>query len=60
MCLGNNHIMDQGSRGLRETLRVCREAGISAFGAGANINEAWQPLIIDLNDASFEEWLRAS
>lgn len=47
VCIGNNHIMDQGSDGLHDTLKICREAGISTFGAGKHLSDAREPLIVE-------------
>jgi poly-gamma-glutamate synthesis protein (capsule biosynthesis protein) len=38
--LANNHIMDHGSSGLKNTIEVCRENGILTVGAGENIIDA--------------------
>ena len=47
--IGNNHILDYGSEGLKQTLAaLCRE-NILSFGAGINLHEADQPLIIEKN-----------
>lgn len=43
--LGNNHIMDQGWPGLKRTIQLCREQGISTVGAGQNLAEAGKPLV---------------
>lgn len=40
LSLANNHILDHGEAGLRHTLMVCQEAGISAVGAGSNLETA--------------------
>jgi poly-gamma-glutamate capsule biosynthesis protein CapA/YwtB (metallophosphatase superfamily) len=45
LCLANNHIMDHGATGLRNTLDVCAKAGISTVGAGSNLQEARKILI---------------
>lgn len=45
LCLGNNHIMDHGERGLITTLEKCMEAGIPTVGAGRNLDEARQMLV---------------
>ncbi len=45
--LANNHIMDYGSEGLADTLNACEKNKISTVGAGKNINEASEVLIID-------------
>ncbi len=42
--LANNHILDHGPEGLRNTMRVCREAGIAVVGAGENLRLAGQVL----------------
>jgi poly-gamma-glutamate capsule biosynthesis protein CapA/YwtB (metallophosphatase superfamily) len=44
--LANNHAMDRGPTGLDDTFTHIRQAGIIAFGAGANDGEAELPLII--------------
>ena len=41
--LANNHAMDHGERGLRETIRSCAEAGIATVGAGEDEREAMAP-----------------
>lgn len=43
--LANNHIMDHGPQGLKNTLRICSEAEISTVGAGKNFEEARRVLI---------------
>ncbi len=45
LCLANNHIMDHGEAGFRNTLAVCQRAGIATVGAGNNLAEARQILI---------------
>ncbi len=47
--LANNHILDFGEEGLRETIRVLDEAGIMHAGAGLNIEEAKKPALIIKN-----------
>lgn len=49
VCLANNHIMDQGEDGLRSTINLCEKAGLETVGAGENLQEARQPLIIERN-----------
>lgn len=46
--LGNNHLMDHGPHGLENTVRHCRENGISCVGAGENLHSAEQVLIRDV------------
>ena len=43
--LANNHIMDQGWRGLESTLRACHQVGLETFGAGRNLEAADRWLI---------------
>ncbi len=43
--MANNHILDHGPEGLENTLKVCKEAGISTVGAGKNLKEAKKILI---------------
>jgi len=47
--LANNHILDMGAEGLQETINHCTSAGLKYFGAGQNIGEAIQPLILEHN-----------
>ncbi len=43
----NNHIMDAGPYGIESTLKTARELGVKTIGAGMNIDEAREPVIID-------------
>jgi hypothetical protein len=45
--LANNHIMDFGSKGVKETIRSCRNAGLTICGAGKNLTEAQEIPIIE-------------
>lgn len=45
--LGNNHVMDWGVAGLRETLDALQEAGLGTAGAGRDQEEAATPAIVD-------------
>jgi poly-gamma-glutamate capsule biosynthesis protein CapA/YwtB (metallophosphatase superfamily) len=47
-CLANNHILDFGYEGLKETLTVLDNAGIKSAGAGLSIAQAMQPAVITL------------
>ncbi|NOS84278.1 MAG: CapA family protein [Ignavibacteria bacterium] len=49
ICLGNNHVFDQGIAGFAETVTTLKNAGMNYFGAGKNSVEAVKPLIIDEN-----------
>jgi poly-gamma-glutamate capsule biosynthesis protein CapA/YwtB (metallophosphatase superfamily) len=44
--LGNNHVLDWGRAGLRETLSTLREAGLAAPGAGLDLDEAAAPAVL--------------
>lgn len=44
LTLANNHMMDYGKVGLRETIDACRNAGFETSGAGANLDAALQPV----------------
>ena len=43
--LANNHVLDWGYSGLKETLKTLKEAGIRYAGAGLNLNEAQAPAV---------------
>lgn len=45
--LANNHISDWGSEGLMATVKAVRDMGMYPLGAGANLDEAREPLIFD-------------
>jgi poly-gamma-glutamate synthesis protein (capsule biosynthesis protein) len=47
-CLANNHILDWGYEGLRETLRTLDAAGITHAGAGATAAEAASPATLNV------------
>lgn len=44
--LANNHSMDQGRKGLVSTIKHVKDAGMTPFGAGNDMNEARQPLLL--------------
>ncbi len=46
--LANNHVLDWGPTGLRDTLESLARAGIRAVGAGASAGEAAAPAVLDL------------
>ncbi len=48
--LANNHTMDYGAEGLLSTIDNLNLNGIKYFGAGSNLNEAFQPLFTDLKN----------
>jgi poly-gamma-glutamate synthesis protein (capsule biosynthesis protein) len=47
-CLANNHTLDWGHDGLRETLRTLDAAGIAHAGAGSGAAEAASPATLDV------------
>lgn len=49
-CLANNHILDYGADGLKETMLALRNAGISQVGAGHNYTESSKPFVADVNE----------
>jgi len=48
-CLANNHVLDYGVAGLRETLRVLARAGIRTVGAGLTDAQTLAPLSVRVN-----------
>jgi poly-gamma-glutamate capsule biosynthesis protein CapA/YwtB (metallophosphatase superfamily) len=50
--LANNHVLDWGEDGLRETLNTLDAAGIARAGAGFDPREAWRPVILPLPDGT--------
>lgn len=49
--LANNHIMDQGVKGLKKTTQILTENGLSWGGVGNNLAEASRPFIFETDDA---------
>jgi len=50
LSLANNHALDYGVQGLFTTMRALRQSGIAWVGAGENIDEAMQPVILTINE----------
>jgi poly-gamma-glutamate synthesis protein (capsule biosynthesis protein) len=50
--LANNHVLDYGRAGLRETLDVLHRAGIRTAGAGRDLDEARRPARVVLADGT--------
>jgi len=48
--LANNHVMDYGDDGLRDTLDALDSAGVAYSGAGINSDEAYRPALIRNSD----------
>lgn len=47
LSLANNHVGDFGDRSLVQTVRRLRAGGISTFGAGATVSQAWEPAAVE-------------
>lgn len=47
MSLANNHALDQGLEGMRDTMKHLQEAGIGYMGVGENDTEAFAPLLME-------------
>ena len=54
LSLANNHTLDCGEAGLRETIQKLHESGIVAFGAGANLPAAGQAFVRTVKIGSVE------
>ena len=48
LCLANNHIMDHGPAGLKNTLEVCSRAGIATVGGGMDLQSAARLHVVTL------------
>ena len=48
LTLANNHILDYSSSGVLDTIKYCKAEKFEIIGAGKNINEASDPVIIEL------------
>ncbi|MCL3779149.1 CapA family protein [Prolixibacteraceae bacterium JC049] len=49
LSLANNHILDYGIEGLKETIGLCRKNNIDFVGAGVNYEEARKPYYFEAN-----------
>ena len=49
LTLANNHILDQGKKGLESSIETLKSAGISYVGVGDSIKDAFKPKIICCN-----------
>lgn len=49
LTLANNHILDQGQDGLKETINLLKDRHISFLGAGENIDSAQKPFYITVD-----------
>ncbi len=48
--LGNNHVLDWGYPGLRETVASLRDAGLAPVGAGEDFEAAFEPIALPAPD----------
>ncbi len=48
--LANNHVLDWGRSGLKETLATLQAAGMKTAGAGPSLAEAAKPAVIEIGD----------
>jgi poly-gamma-glutamate synthesis protein (capsule biosynthesis protein) len=51
--LGSNHMIDAGSAGISQTLRILDQAGIKHTGAGMNMEQALAPAIVEVRGVTF-------
>lgn len=49
LTLAGNHVCDFGAEGMRETVRHCRERGMRTAGTGETIDEAFEPVIDEID-----------
>lgn len=47
--MSNNHVMDFGVSGLRDTVRAVEQAGMVCFGIGENDQDSRKPLVLEKN-----------
>lgn len=48
----NNHMMDYGATGLKETLDICKRNGIKTIGSGRNFEEACEVEYVNIKEKS--------
>jgi Putative enzyme of poly-gamma-glutamate biosynthesis (capsule formation) len=48
--LANNHILDYGKQGLRDTLLACENLGLPTVGSGMDLAQAQKPFIHEVKD----------
>ncbi|CCW11297.1 Capsule biosynthesis protein capA [Rhodococcus aetherivorans] len=54
--LANNHVLDFGVRGLRETVEVLTAAGLRLAGAGGDDRLAWRPATVPVGAGRVRVW----
>lgn len=50
VCMANNHTMDYGYKGLKQTFAMLDRADIMHVGAGSNLIEAIEPIVFEINN----------
>jgi poly-gamma-glutamate synthesis protein (capsule biosynthesis protein) len=53
LTMANNHVMDQGVRGLTSTTQTLKENGISYFGVGENLKNVSKSHVVNINGKKF-------
>lgn len=48
--LANNHVYDYGEQALLDTMDTLKGAGVEYFGAGKNLDEAMEPVYLNIQD----------
>lgn len=48
--MGNNHVLDCGSEGIKGTKKILFEYNILSVGVGENLDEACEPLFVEVKD----------
>lgn len=51
--LANNHIMDYGSEGVKQTIEICRQAGIETMGVNGDEKTTVKPFLTKIKEKSF-------
>src|SRR5690606_21286224 len=51
LTVANNHAYDQGTRGLRNTLRAAARRGLAAIGAGDDAERAARAVVLEAGEA---------
>eukprot|EP00562_Extubocellulus_spinifer_P019489 CAMPEP_0178582552 /NCGR_PEP_ID=MMETSP0697-20121206/23788_1 /TAXON_ID=265572 /ORGANISM="Extubocellulus spinifer, Strain CCMP396" /LENGTH=420 /DNA_ID=CAMNT_0020218297 /DNA_START=337 /DNA_END=1596 /DNA_ORIENTATION=- len=49
--MANNHLLDRGDRGVKDTIKALDAAGLRHFGSGPSKEKAAEPMIVDARDS---------
>ena len=52
-CMANNHIMDYGEEGVRDTIEICRTNNIKTLGIRSGDGSKENPLIIEIKEKKY-------